>query len=252
MEILLKIEALSQYVPKPWLLICGVILFFLGLHIWLLGIKHPHLWSFVATAILTMSVGYYFMSNKIGLVAIIAGISGILAALIHKKTAAFFVAILAGAIFFIVISGTDTGAVVSEKWQTPLPVSLDFYDINEFASLSVSLNTAVINAIWKCCVSAENDIILKASGIFVVVFFVGCLLWRLIASIFLSTLGSCILVSGLAITLFFKPSLPITMFVENHELVGSVLLGILALGFLVQFLVVPIKIKKEESLEEEE
>ncbi len=252
MELLLKIENLSQYIPRQWLIIFGGVLFILGLHIWLFGITRARLWSFVIWAIIATSISGYFIKTKVELVAIIAISAGLLSAFFFKKAFAVFVALLAGVIFLITVCGLDIGASAVKTFEVSKPDSGSFYSLPELGRVVVELNTALLDAIRNVAGNIDRNAMLLGSLVSLTVFVAATFLSRMVCAIGISFIGSLSIAIGLIVLLFAKPSVPITEYTKNYELSSCILLGLFALGFFVQYLVVPVKKKKRASKEEKE
>ncbi len=250
MELLLKIENLSQYVPKQWLIIFGAILFILGLHIWLFGIARARLWSFVLWAVIATSVGSYLVGNKIEIIAIIAISTALLSAFFFKKAFAVFVALLASAIFLIAVGGLDIGASAMKTLDVAKP-SGDFYNLSELGVAIVGLNTALLDAIVDIAHGIERAEFFLSALIGITIFVVATFLSRMACAIAISLMGSLSIAIGLIVLLFAKPSVPITECNKNCELSAAMFLGLFVLGFFVQYLVVPTKKQKKASKEKE-
>ncbi len=250
MELLLKIENLSQYIPRQWLIIFGGGLFILGLHIWLFGITRARLWSFVIWAIIATSISGYFIKTKVELVVIIAILAGVIAAFFFKKAFAAFIALLAGAIFIISVCGLDIGASAVKTFEVFKPDSGSFYSLSELGRVVVELNTALLNAVIDAVGNADHTALLLGAIVSLTVLVAATFLSRMVCAIGISFIGSLSIAIGLIVLLFAKPSVPITEFTKNYELSSCILLGLFVLGFLVQYLVVPAKKEKKASKEE--
>jgi hypothetical protein len=247
-------QQINQLVPMV-LVAPALILTASGLLIWLMGIRWLRLIAALASASAGLWCAWHFTDRHLVPMVLFAIIPLLLSLFLYKAMVVVLGGLLtAGLIVFVPFAVSEVNAMHASVHQSPVRQDQHMQEATT-PDLAQSIRAAQehLGALKQSAVSYFNAVPSGRKSLALMVALgvtgFGLFSWRLVCSATCSTLGTILIGMGMLLLLFYKGSDPLNILKHNLQVIGLVLIAMMAVGTLLQYWISPRK-KKNPNINE--
>lgn len=244
-------QQINQLVPivlvAPALILTGS-----GLLIWLMGIRSLRFIAAMAAASVGLFCAWHFTDRQLVPMVLFAVIPLLLSLFLYKAMVVVLGGLLtAGLILFVPFAVAHVNATHASVRQAPVPQDPQAQQaaapdlaqsVQRAQEYLVSLKQSLVDYFNALPSGRKSVALMVALG----VIGFGLFSWRLVCSAACSTLGTILIGLGMLLLLYYKGSDPLTILKQNMQVIGLVLIAMVAVGTLLQYWISPRKKKKQD------
>jgi hypothetical protein len=236
---------INQLVPivlvAPALMLTGS-----GLLVWLMGIRSLRFIAAMAGALAGFWCAWQFTDRQLIPMVLLSVIPLLLSVFLYKAVIVILGGVLtAGLIVFVPFGVSQVNALHANVRQGPQEQAAtpDLAESLKRAQQHLLTLRQSLADYFKALPSGRKSLALMAA-LGVIGF--GLFSWRLVCSAACSMLGTILIGLGMLLLLFYKGSDPLTLLRQNLQMIGLVLIAMVAVGTLLQYWISPRKKKKQD------
>jgi hypothetical protein len=235
----------ASALPPMVLAIVGGILAWMGLCLWLGGLRWLKFYAGIAAATIGYAAAYFLTDREIYFLVGIPALAALLAIFFEKTTVVLLAAVLiAGAVNLALVWPTLTDA---KTWQNPPAMTTSGQGDVVSQSLAVLENYVVwIGQNIYHAAESLGTMRWAVYGVAILaVVGVGLLIPRGICAFLCATLGVIWIAAGMFFLLLYKGSKPADIVLANPSLFGMIAGGMIIFGVLINLAIAPAKARKK-------
>jgi len=246
-NILKELQDLAVHLAPFVLLEVGFVLVWLGLCLWLGGLRWLKFFAGLSAAAIGYTLAYFLTDHQIYFLVGIPVLAALLAILFEKVVVVLLAAIMiAGAVNIGLVWPTLNDPAI---WQNPPAVSpaASGQEATVMQSLTVLEDYAVwigqntydaAKSLGHINWAVYGVVILAIAGL-------GFLIPRGICALFCAALGTSMIATGMFFLLLYKGSRPADIFINNPGLFGIIAVCMIVFGVLINLAIAPAKPRKK-------
>jgi hypothetical protein len=251
LEIFQSFEQMTGRFSPSVLIASGIIIFLLGLCVWIAGHSLRKILIFLAGLAGGVLVGLYVVGRNAFAALIAGGLAGLIALILEKVLVILLAAAMAAAIAFTILA--EPYFVQTETIDTQNDTQNDLSALTTITLREIpqELKTFGLESGEKIKQASMNipvyiwTIIAAVAALFLVC---GMFLWRLASALFFSVTGTVVIFLGMILLLSYKGTEPISHIRSNPFISAAIFFAMVGFGAIVQLLLY--KDKKKEKVAE--
>jgi hypothetical protein len=236
--ILRHFEKTAVHLDSAILVVSGLVVFLLGLVIWLAGTAFKKFLAIIAGAVIGYIIGLFVTGRNIISATASAGLAAMLAAVFERLFITILAALLAAVIGFVLLAGPylqeDPGTIPTTLQNAQnIAGTLGPGQTIEVIKLYVATLFAQARYIVSQMTVLKPAIII---GIVVAVLITGFFFGDLIGAAAAATMGTVFVFAGIILLLLYKGSGPVSQISSRQTFYATVFAAMIAFGTIVQLL----------------
>ena len=251
LEIFQSFEQMTGRFSPSVLIASGIIIFLLGLCVWIAGHSLRKVLIFLAGLAGGVFVGLYVVGRNALSALIAGGLAGLIALILERVLVVLLAAAMAAAIAFTILAEPYFVQTETVDAQNDAQNDLSALTKVTLREIPQELKTFGLESGEKIKQAGMNvpvyiwTIIAAVAAIFLVC---GMFLWRLASALFFSVTGTVVIFLGMILLLSYKGTEPISHIRSNPFISAAIFFAMIGFGAIVQLLLC--KDKKKEKVAE--